>query len=235
MNRVGFHCSRQARGPPDPDPAAALPGGSPGRWASPAVVSLVRLAVWRRSGSNRRPPACKAGALPTELRPRDLMQRSGQPSRPAFRPVPRPVRLPDMGQGGLEPPTPRLSSVCSNQLSYWPKPLPNPSRALWRAASARPFPARENKCPPGPEGCAAGALALPGPVAAGAARGGFRISRVCVRKPRERLSARVRRLCQDLSQQAPSLGRIPRASSLKGGDPAAGSPTATLLRLHPSR
>ena len=23
-----------------------------------------------------------------------------------------------MGQGGLEPPTPRLSSVCSNQLSY---------------------------------------------------------------------------------------------------------------------
>ena len=28
-----------------------------------------------------------------------------------------------MGQGGLEPPTPRLSSVCSNQLSYWPPGL----------------------------------------------------------------------------------------------------------------
>ena len=28
--------------------------------------------AWRRSGSNRRPPACKAGALPAELRPRDL-------------------------------------------------------------------------------------------------------------------------------------------------------------------
>src|SRR4051794_21657982 len=27
-----------------------------------------------------------------------------------------------MGQGGLEPPTPRLSSVCSDQLSYWPPP-----------------------------------------------------------------------------------------------------------------
>ena len=26
-----------------------------------------------------------------------------------------------------------------------------------------------------------------------------------------------------------------QAGSLKGGDPAAGSPTATLLRLHPSR
>ncbi len=24
---------------------------------------------WRRPGSNRRPPACKAGALPAELRP----------------------------------------------------------------------------------------------------------------------------------------------------------------------
>ena len=31
-----------------------------------------------------------------------------------------------MGQGGLEPPTPRLSSVCSDQLSYWP---PAPARA----------------------------------------------------------------------------------------------------------
>ncbi len=33
-----------------------------------------------------------------------------------------------VGQGGLEPPTPRLSSVCSNQLSYWPDPFgPIPS------------------------------------------------------------------------------------------------------------
>jgi len=31
-----------------------------------------------------------------------------------------------------------------------------------------------------------------------------------------------------------SVSRLSR-SSLKGGDPAAGSPTATLLRLHPSR
>ena len=27
-------------------------------------------------------------------------------------------RISMVGQGGLEPPTPRLSSVCSNQLSY---------------------------------------------------------------------------------------------------------------------
>ena len=30
------------------------------------------------------------------------------------------LNKPSMGPGGLEPPTPRLSSVCSNQLSYEP-------------------------------------------------------------------------------------------------------------------
>ena len=31
-----------------------------------------KLFWWRMTGSNRRPPACKAGALPAELIPRDL-------------------------------------------------------------------------------------------------------------------------------------------------------------------
>lgn len=31
--------------------------------------ALTNLPWWRRTGSNRRPPACKAGALPAELRP----------------------------------------------------------------------------------------------------------------------------------------------------------------------
>jgi hypothetical protein len=53
---------------------------------------------WSRSGSNRRHPACKAGALPAELRP----------------------RLTLVGLDRFELSTPRLSSVCSNQLSYRP-------------------------------------------------------------------------------------------------------------------
>ena len=57
---------------------------------------------WRQTGSNRWPPACKAGALPTELCPQYAVL---------------------VGLGGLEPPTPRLSSVCSNQLSYKPNIL----------------------------------------------------------------------------------------------------------------
>ena len=57
---------------------------------------------WSQSGSNRRPPACKAGALPAELTPpnsKSLM----------------------VGRGGLEPPTSPLSGVRSNHLSYRPE------------------------------------------------------------------------------------------------------------------
>ena len=53
---------------------------------------------WRCTGSNRGPPACKAGALPTELHP--------------------PTGL--VGTPGLEPGTSALSGLRSNQLSYAP-------------------------------------------------------------------------------------------------------------------
>ena len=59
---------------------------------------------WRMTGSNRRPPACKAGALPAELIPRDEI---------LFKPE-------LVGLVGLEPTTPALSRRCSNQLSYRP-------------------------------------------------------------------------------------------------------------------
>ena len=55
------------------------------------------------TGSNRRPPACKAGALPAEL-------------------IPPLVGTTMVGLVGLEPTTPALSRRCSNQLSYRPKP-----------------------------------------------------------------------------------------------------------------
>ena len=108
-------------------------GTRPGKW-------------WSRTGSNRRHPACKAGALPAELRP--LVSASGaggdihrlglrairRDGRSALRmlrirsaPAMRPCRYPGcfaalslVGLGGLEPPTSRLSSARSNQLSYKP-------------------------------------------------------------------------------------------------------------------
>ena len=69
---------------------------------------------WRRRDSNSWPPACKAGALPTELHPH-LDFYSIQ-------------RLSPMGLSGLEPPTSRLSGVRSNQLSYKPIEI---FRSLW--------------------------------------------------------------------------------------------------------
>ena len=72
---------------------------SPKGYSAAAFPRSTSEGWWSRTGSNRRPPACKAGALPAELRP--LM-----------------VKL--VGLGGLEPPTSRLSSARSNQLSYKP-------------------------------------------------------------------------------------------------------------------
>ena len=66
---------------------------------------------WSQTGSNRRPPACKAGALPTELWPRASDQQNlGHPAKAGL-----------VGLGRFELPTSRLSSARSNQLSYRPK------------------------------------------------------------------------------------------------------------------
>ena len=79
-NKPSLHdvtCSRRAR-----SPRTVAPGGT-----TPAMAAGIRLFSngrsrssiprgkgrgglwWSLSGSNRRPPACKAGALPAELRP----------------------------------------------------------------------------------------------------------------------------------------------------------------------
>ena len=71
---------------------------------------------WSQTGSNRRPPACKAGALPAELWPLARTGTHGFWVRRTQWLSPQIM----VGLGRLELPTPRLSSVCSNQLSYRP-------------------------------------------------------------------------------------------------------------------
>lgn len=73
---------------------------------------------WRRRDSNPRPPGCKPGALPTELRPRIADRRSTADSRglPTIA-----TRSGMVGLSGFEPLTSRLSGGCSNQLSYRPE------------------------------------------------------------------------------------------------------------------
>ena len=95
---------------------------------------------WSQTGSNRRPPACKAGALPTELWPRANGWLANRSSRILAQASPhsasktrvnalyglrratfaslRERRL--VGLGRFELPTSRLSSARSNQLSYRP-------------------------------------------------------------------------------------------------------------------
>ena len=98
-----FDCQRTVklyRNTPDP-------GGS--------RVRNVRFRVrwWSWPGSNRRPPACKTGALPTELQPRRGKPDAGEPEAPSAG-----KRM--VGLSGFEPLTSRLSGGRSNQLSYRP-------------------------------------------------------------------------------------------------------------------
>ena len=74
------------------------------------TTCTMRACWWRMTGSNRRPPACKAGALPAELIPQCPLTVS--------------VHWNLVGLVGLEPTTPALSRRCSNQLSY--RPIPHP-------------------------------------------------------------------------------------------------------------
>ena len=65
-----------------------------------------RRSWWSQTGSNRRPHACKARALPAELWPLRTLTTTWD-------------RM--VGLGRLELPTSRLSSARSNQLSYKPE------------------------------------------------------------------------------------------------------------------
>ncbi len=90
---------------------------------------------WSQTGSNRRPPACKAGALPAELWP--LI----------------PLRM--VGLGGLEPPTSRLSSARSNQLSYKPSDRAIVHEAKPRKAANLPKEQWPSRLAPRPRGAPA--------------------------------------------------------------------------------
>ena len=106
---------------------------------------------WRLAGSNRWPPACKAGALPAELNPRGLKLYvivNSEEVTYSFFSIPSYFKE-VVGQNGLEPSTSRLSVVCSSQLSYWPIIAFFTSYSnWWRLAGS-------NRWPPA---CKAGAL-----------------------------------------------------------------------------
>ena len=97
--------------------------------ASAALAfSTANEAWWSRWDSNPRPPGCKPGALPTELRPPrncglqvpDSAAR-GQARRAVCFSIRNSKSAMDLvGPGGFEPPTSPLSGARSSQLSYEP-------------------------------------------------------------------------------------------------------------------
>ena len=101
---------------------AADRGWIPARW-------------WSWTGSNRRPPACKAGALPTELQPLSLRLFAA---------------MSVVGLDGFEPSTPALSRRCSNQLSYRPLKPVYENRRLVSAGPSRRGHLVDASLPPSP-------------------------------------------------------------------------------------
>src|SRR5439155_11305263 len=83
------------------------------RHLTQGIASIFDFIWWSQTGSNRRPHACKARALPAELWPRTRRRML----LPAVRRM-RSIKV--VGLGRLELPTSRLSSARSNQLSYKP-------------------------------------------------------------------------------------------------------------------
>ena len=77
-------------------------------------LAIIRGSWWSQTESNRRHPACKAGALPTELWPRSSGTAS-QAQESYRRGIVRRSPAELVGPGRLELPTSRLSGVRSNQ------------------------------------------------------------------------------------------------------------------------
>ena len=125
------------------------------KWATPGTLRFVSAtaaprvaegeAWWSQTGSNRRPHACKARALPAELWPQFLGRRPSSPERATPGTLrfassrgcaTRSRRRSVVGLGRLELPTSRLSSARSNQLSY--KPLTTRSK-IARVSGSTPL------------------------------------------------------------------------------------------------
>ena len=116
-----------------------------------------------------------------------------------------------VGLGGLEPPASPLSGVRSNHLSYRPMKdeSQNPRHATWFRSTQLVSPVRSGCCEES------------------GLDGRFCSSQhgCCVKQ-----TLRVKYRCLVWT----SCNKTLRPSFSKGGDPAAPSDTATLLRLHPS-
>ena len=161
------------------------------------------------TGSNRRPPACKAGALPAELIPPFAHTHKPQGRTARTCAAPRAAHV--VGLVGLEPTTPALSRRCSDQLSYRPAPKTKPLAAIPACGVTRAS-LKSRSAAHAPLGFAHQPTTDKQPISVG----------------------KHHLLTPDAPFQGAAGARAHGSFFQKGGDPAAPSGTATLLRLHPS-
>ncbi len=90
---------------------------------------------WSLSGSNRRPDACKATALPAELKPLTILPRHRLSAvrELSAQSIASIASGKLVGRVGVEPTTSRLSGVRSNHLSYRPMPCLSRRQCRWAA------------------------------------------------------------------------------------------------------
>jgi hypothetical protein len=100
------------------------------------VAGVASEGWWSQTGSNRRPHACKARALPAELWPRNQKTNAHVGRARCTSMKEKRTRSKVVGLGRLELPTSRLSSARSNQLSYKPLTPEARSRAIGSSADA---------------------------------------------------------------------------------------------------
>lgn len=99
------------------------------------LISVIRTYLkfwWRLGESNSWPPACKAGALPTKLSPQLTSSIMYLLS----------ITSTSQSHGGSDKTwtcDPRLSSVCSNQLSYRPSDTSMKNNLLWILTNRQSF------------------------------------------------------------------------------------------------
>ncbi len=122
-------------------PTSPSPGSAPTCAEARGALILAEANWWSWSGSNRRPPECKSGALPAELQPLlpDLAGRTayllvglGRLESPTAADLTITCKCSGLrrrtgcalvGLGRLELPTSPLSGVRSNHLSYRPRKI----------------------------------------------------------------------------------------------------------------
>jgi hypothetical protein len=129
-------------------------------------------------------------------------------------------RDPMVGLGRLELPTSRLSGVRSNQLSYRPIKASHDTLIV----SGTNWDGRDRE-PDGPQTKVGNSRVHDEPA--------LQLWSLLGRDTTA--AARPRYSWVELRAENFRSEDLGSSTSLKGGDPAAGSPTATLLRLHPSR